>query len=92
MRELYAAFKEVYRLIRLASGAVLMTAVYKNYFPDEVLANSEFVVVRLGTTKSCLSVRRTFVIINIGMRMAFTSRRLDPWEDKVPKRAVFGLP
>jgi len=93
MRELYQAFKEAFRLIRLASGVVLMTAIHKNYFPDEVLSNSEFVVGRLGYDE-VLFERWTYArFYKHWFGDGFYFKALKPlWEDKIPKRAIFGLP
>jgi hypothetical protein len=93
MRELYTAFKEVYRLIRLASGVVLMTAIHRNYFPDEVLANSEFIIARLGYDE-VLFERWTYArFYKHWFGDGFYFKALKPlWEDKIPKRAIFGLP
>jgi len=93
MRELYTAFKEVYRLIRLASGVVLMTAIHRNYFPDEVLANSEFVVARLGYDE-VLFERWTYArYYKYWFGDGFYFKALKPlWEDKIPRRSIFGLP
>jgi hypothetical protein len=93
MRELYTAFKEVFRLIRLASGVVLMTAIHRNYFPDEVLANSEFVVARLGYDE-VLFERWTYArFYKHWFGDGFYFKALKPlWEDKIPRRSIFGLP
>jgi len=93
LRELYMAFKEVYRLIRLASGVVLMTAIHRNYFPDEVLANSEFVVARLGYDE-VLFERWTYAkYYKHWYGDGFYFKALKPlWEDKIPRRSIFGLP
>jgi hypothetical protein len=93
MRELYTAFKEVFRLIRLASGVVLMTAIHRNYFPDEVLANSEFVVARLGYDE-VLFERWTYArYYKYWFGDGFYFKALKPlWEDKIPRRSIFGLP
>ena len=93
LRELYMAFKEAFRLIRLASGVVLMTAIHKNYFPDEALANSEFVVGRYGYDE-ILFERWTYARYKkLWYGDKFYFRALKPlWEDHIPKRAAFGLP
>ena len=93
LRELYMAFKEVFRLIRLASGVVLMTAIHKSYFPDEALANSEFVVGRYGYDE-ILFERWTYARYKkLWYGDQYYFRALKPlWEDHIPKRAAFGLP
>ncbi len=48
MRDLYQAFKEAYRIIRVTSGVVIMTAIHKSYFPEEVMCTSEFINARYG--------------------------------------------
>jgi len=93
MRELYQAFKEAFRLIRLASGVVLMTAIHKNYFPDEVLSNSEFVVGRLGY-EEVLFERWTYArYYKKWFGDGYYFRALKPlWEDHIPRKGIFGLP
>ena len=93
MRELYQLFKEAYRVIRTTSGVVLMTAIHKNYFPEEVMSTSEFVIAKWDYDAITYErwVYAKYMKYWFGDKYWF--RALKPrWIDKVPRRAAFGLP
>jgi hypothetical protein len=93
MRELYQLFKEAYRVIRATSGVVLMTAIHKSYFPEEVMASSEFAIAKWDYDAITYErwVYAKYMKMWFGDKYWF--RALKPkWIDKVPRRAAFGLP
>jgi hypothetical protein len=92
-RELYQAFKETFRLIRPVSGVVIMTATHKNYFPEEVLAASEFVIARRRFDEIVYE-RWTYARFRkLWYGDEYYFRALKPvWVDEIPKKAIFGLP
>ena len=93
MRDLYQAFKEAYRIIRVTSGVVIMTAIHKSYFPEEVLASSEFVVAKWDYNAITYErwVYAKYMKYWFGDHYYF--KALKPkWIDSVPKRSIFGLP
>jgi hypothetical protein len=93
MRELYQAFKEAYRIIRVTSGVVVMTAIHKDYFPEEVVASSEFIYAKYGYDEILYErwVYARYMKMWFGDQYWF--KALKPkWVDSVPRRAVFGLP
>jgi hypothetical protein len=93
MRDLYQAFKEAYRIIRVTSGVVIMTAIHKSYFPEEVVSTSEFINARYGYDEVIYErwVYARYMRYWFGDKYWF--KALKPkWIDSVPRRAVFGLP
>jgi hypothetical protein len=93
MRELYQVFKEAYRVIRVTSGVVIMTAIHKSYFPEEVVASSEFVYAKYGYDEILYErwVYAKYMKYWFGDKYWF--KALKPkWIDRVPQRAIFGLP
>jgi len=90
-RDLYMAFKEVYRIVRLVGGVVLMTGIHKSYFPEEAAATSEVVVGKWGMD-SILFQR--WMVGNIKSKYGdwYFRRPQKKWEDVVPHMAAFGLP
>jgi hypothetical protein len=93
MRDLYQAFKEAYRVIRAASGVVLMTAIHRDYFPEEVMSTSEFAIARWGYNEI---IYERWVYAKYMKRWygdKFWFRALKPkWIDRVPRKSIFGLP
>ena len=93
MRDLYQAFKEAYRVIRVSSGVVIMTAIHKNYFPEEVMSTSEFVVAKWDYNAITYErwVYAKYMKMWFGDQYYF--KALKPkWIDTVPRKAIFGLP
>jgi hypothetical protein len=93
MRDLYQAFKEAYRIIRVTSGVVLMTAIHKSYFPEEVMSTSEFINARYGYDEVIYErwVYARYMRYWFGDKYWF--KALKPkWVDTVPKRSIYGLP
>jgi hypothetical protein len=90
-RDLYMAFKEVYRIVRLAGGVVLMTGIHRSYFPEEAVATSEVVVGRWGMD-TILFQRWTIGNIKSKYGDWYFRRPQKKWEDAVPHAAAFGLP
>jgi len=90
-RDLYMAFKEMYRIIRLAGGVVVMTGIHRSYFPEEAVATSEVVVGKWGAGE-ILFQRWTVGKIKSRFGDWYFKRILKKWEDAVPHRAAFGLP
>jgi hypothetical protein len=90
-RDLYMAFKEVYRIVRLAGGVVIMTGIHKSYFPEEAVATSEVVVGKWGMGE-ILFQRWTAGNIESKYGDWYFRRLMKKWEDAVPHRAAFGLP
>jgi hypothetical protein len=90
-RDLYMAFKEVYRIIRLAGGVVLMTGIHKSYFPEEAVATSEVVIGRWGMGEILF---QRWTIGNIKSKFGdwYFRRPQKKWEDVVPRRGIYGLP
>jgi hypothetical protein len=90
-RDLYMAFKEIYRIVRLVGGVVVMTGIHKSYFPEEAAATSEVVVGRWGMD-SILFQRWTIGNIKSKYGDWYFRRPQKKWEDVVPHAAAFGLP
>jgi hypothetical protein len=93
MRDLYQAFKEAYRIIRVSSGVVIMTAIHKNYFPEEVMSTSEFVMAKWDYNAITYErwVYAKYMKMWFGDQYYF--KALKPkWIDWVPRRGIFGLP
>ena len=93
MRELYQLFKEAYRVIRATSGVVIMTAIHKSYFPEEVMSTSEFVVASWDYNAITYErwVYAKYMKFWYGDKYWF--KALKPkWIDRVPRKAIYGLP
>jgi len=93
MRELYQGFKEVYRVLRVSSGVVLMTAIHKSYFPDEVASTAEFILSRWGYEEITYErwVYAKYMRYWFGDKFWF--KALKPkWIDRIPRHSIFGLP
>jgi hypothetical protein len=93
MRDLYQAFKEAYRVIRVTSGVVIMTAIHKSYFPEEVMSTSEFVLAKWDYNAITYErwVYARYMKYWFGDQYWF--KALKPkWIDTVPRKAIFGLP
>jgi len=90
-RDLYMAFKEIYRIVRLAGGVVIMTGIHKSYFPEEAAATSEVVVGKWGMD-SILFQRWTIGNIRSKYGDWYFRRPQKKWQDVVPHMAAFGLP
>jgi len=90
-RDLYMAFKEVYRIMRLVGGIVLMTGIHKSYFPEEAVATSEVVIGRWGMGEVLF---QRWTIGNIKSKFGdwYFRRPQKKWEDVVPHRSIYGLP
>jgi len=90
-RDLYMAFREVYRIVRLVGGVVLMTGIHKSYFPEEALSTSEVVVGKWGAGEILF---QRWTIGNIKSKYGdwYFRRPQKKWQDTVPHKSIYGLP